>query len=94
MKRRSIVKIWETLRHTTQEHFEEPFQAAGYLSQKDRQYVTTYPDPMHALDPDSYFGSKVDGNVQLSGYIDALRENLSRDVEQTREVMDTHRSSK
>lgn len=73
-RRRSIVKIWETLRHTTQFDFEQPFTAAGFSSRKDRTYVTTFPDPMRALQDDLFFGSEVDGRVELSGYYDALRE--------------------
>ncbi|MEM7263130.1 MAG: hypothetical protein AAF488_14160, partial [Planctomycetota bacterium] len=65
VKRRSVVKVWEVLRHTTQSDFEQPFR--GYTPQS-REYTSTYPDPMDALHEDFFFGSTVDGRVELSGY--------------------------
>ncbi|MFQ5654302.1 MAG: hypothetical protein ACE5GW_06190, partial [Planctomycetota bacterium] len=76
-KRRTVVKVFEVLRHTTQADFEEPFQGAGLSSVENRQYVTTYPDPMEALHPDIFFGAKQDGRVELAGYVDALRQVMS-----------------
>lgn len=76
VKRRTIVQVWDVLRHTTQEHFEKPFRVGSFSSVQDRQYVTTYPDPMLALHPDLYHGSTEDGRVELAGYVDALRDLL------------------
>ncbi|MGE3963346.1 MAG: hypothetical protein AB7I09_04520 [Planctomycetota bacterium] len=75
-KRRSIVKVFEVLRHTTQADFERPFRAGSFNSANDRKYVTTYPDPMDALHDDLFYGSEVDGRVEISGYTDALRQEL------------------
>lgn len=76
-KRRSIVKVFEVLRHTTQADFEQPFRAGPFTSANDRKYVTSYPDPIDALHDDLYYGSTVDGRIELSGYTDALRQELS-----------------
>ncbi len=75
VKRRTVVKVWEVMRHTTQEDFETPFNY-GQQSSQNREYVTTYPDPISALHEDFFFGSNVDGRVELSGYSDALRQSL------------------
>lgn len=76
-KQRSIVKVFEVYHHTTQEQFEEPFRAVGRTSNARggaREYVTTWPDPMDALHPDFFTGSRQDGRVELSGAIDAVMQ--------------------
>lgn len=74
IKRRSIVKVFEVLRHTTQEDFEQPFRVGPFSSAISREFVSTFPDPMSALHRELYYGSREDGRVELAGYLDALRE--------------------
>ncbi len=73
-RRRSVVKVFDVYHHTTQEQFEQPFRAVSKTSSARggaREYVTTWPDPIDALHPDYYTGSRQDGRVELSGAIDA-----------------------
>ncbi len=72
-KRRSVIQVWETLRHTTQQHFEEPFESRGVTNISDRQGVMTFPDPIGALQEDCYFGSRIDGRVEIAGRFDVGR---------------------
>ncbi|MFN0059219.1 MAG: hypothetical protein ACKVX7_12230 [Planctomycetota bacterium] len=91
VKRYTVVKIWDTLRHTTQDDFETPFSSnAGRTSASDRQYVTTYPDPIDLLHENYFFGSRQDGRVELSGYADALLEGA--DVAARRATYDAQQS--
>ncbi|MGE4619864.1 MAG: hypothetical protein AAEJ04_08675, partial [Planctomycetota bacterium] len=76
-KRRSVVKVFDVYHHTTQEQFEQPFRALGRNSNARagaREYVTSWPDPMDALQPDFYVGSNQDGRIEMSGAIDALMQ--------------------
>ncbi len=75
-KRRSIVKVFDVLHHTTQRQFEQPYSELGTSSFRDREYVSTYPDPMDALEPDTYYGSIRDGRVELSGATDARLQSV------------------
>jgi len=75
-QRRSVVKVFEVLHHTTQRQFEQPFNEAGRTSFRDRENVTTYPDAMDALEPDYFHGSSRDGRIELSGSSDAERKAL------------------
>lgn len=78
-KKRTIVKVWETLRHTSQFDFEVPFNSGEFNSFTSREYVTSYPDPMDALHRDYYEGSLVDGRIELSGYADAILSKAEND---------------
>ncbi len=76
-KQRSVVKVFDVYHHTTQEQFEQPFRALGRTSNSRagaREYVTTWPDPMDALQPEFYVGSTQDGRVEISGAVDALMQ--------------------
>jgi len=75
-QRRSVVKVFEVLHHTTQRQFEQPFSEAGRTSFRDRENVSTYPDAMDALEPDYFHGSSRDGRIELSGASDAERKVL------------------
>ena len=78
VQQRSIVKVFEVLRHTTQAHFEQPFTSGGsFNSVSSRKYVTTYPDPMDLLHLELWQGSHQDGRVELIGRVDGMRQNLS-----------------
>ncbi len=76
LKRRTLVKVFETLRHTTQADFEEPFTSGSFTSVRNRKYTVTYPDPITALHPDLYYGSDEDGRVEIMGDVDAQRQNV------------------
>ena len=74
---RSIIKVFDVYHHTTQEQFEQPFRALGRTSNARagaREYVTTWPDPIDALQPDFYVGSTQDGRGEMSGAIDGLMQ--------------------
>ena len=78
-KRRTVVKIWDVLRHTTQADFEKPFRVGPYSNTRNdgsRIYVTTYPDALDALHHDAFYGSDEDGRIEVSGYTDGLRQVL------------------
>jgi len=68
---RSVVKVFDVYHHTTQEQFEQPFRAVQRTSVGARENVTTWPDPIDALQPEFYTGSEQDGRVEISGKIDA-----------------------
>lgn len=78
-KQRTLVKVWEILRHTTQFDFERPFQAGNRSSVSSRENIRTYPDPLDLLHRDHYYGSIVDGRVELAGYIDAELTDVAND---------------
>ncbi len=73
-QRRSVVKVFDVLHHTTQRQFEQPYNERGRSSFRDRQNVSTYPDAMDALEPDFFHGSRRDGRIELSGATDAKRQ--------------------
>lgn len=75
-RRRTVVQVFDVLRHTTQKDFERPFSGL-YTSGAEREYVRSYPDPMQALHPDLYQGSIQDGRVEIAGYADALIDQAS-----------------
>jgi len=85
-QRRSIVKVFDVLHHTTQRQFEQPFNDNGVSSFRDRQYVSSYPDAMDVLDPETYYGSNDDGRIELSGAIDG-------DLQQVRPELRTQQYS-
>ena len=68
---RSVVKVFDVYHHTTQEQFEQPFRAVQKTSVSSRENVTSWPDPIDALQPEFYTGSRQDGRVEISGKIDA-----------------------
>ncbi|MEM7167092.1 MAG: hypothetical protein AAF581_16640 [Planctomycetota bacterium] len=74
-RRRTIVQVFDVVRHTTQRDFERPFSGL-YTSVAEREFVSTYPDPMLALHPDIFQGSLQDGRVEVAGYADALRDQV------------------
>ncbi|MCI0651044.1 MAG: hypothetical protein L0Z55_04095 [Planctomycetes bacterium] len=76
VKQRTVVKVWEVLRHTTQQDFEQPFASGAFNSVNHRQYVSTFPDPMELLHRDIFLGSSLDGYVTIAGRIDAERQVL------------------
>jgi hypothetical protein len=68
---RSVVKVFDVYHHTTQEQFEQPFRAVQKSSLASRENITTWPDPIDALQPEFYTGSDKDGRVEITGKIDA-----------------------
>jgi hypothetical protein len=85
-KRRSVVRIFDTIQHTTQRQFERPFNEGGLASFRDREYVTSYPDSMDALEPDIFFGSQDDGRIELSGATDARLQAVRPELRQNQFV--------
>ena len=75
-KRRSVVRIFDVIQHTTQQQFERPFNDNGLSNFRDREYVSTYPDAMDALEPNIFHGSQTDGRVELSGATDARLQSV------------------
>ncbi|HNS00636.1 MAG TPA: hypothetical protein PKX48_15025 [Planctomycetota bacterium] len=85
-KARAIVKVFETLQHTTQYDFEKQFYTGRYSSRRGqtngRRYVMTHPQPVIAATDYITSGSAVDGSVQLMGHMDAQKvvmQSSSRD---------------
>ena len=79
-KRRSVVRVFDVLHHTTQRQFEQPFNEDGGSSVRDREFVSTFPDPMDALEPDFYPGSIFDGRIELSGSTDARLQGVRAEL--------------
>ena len=72
-KTRTVVKVFDVLRHTNQYHFERTFSSQGRSSAADRKYVVTWPEPMAALTELYTAGSLRDGRVELAGLLDGER---------------------
>ncbi len=70
---RTVVKIFDVLRHTNQFQFERTFQTGARSSKSDRKYVVTWPDPMAALTELVSGGSLRDGRVEVAGLLDGRR---------------------
>src|SRR5690606_25353508 len=70
---RTVVQVFDVLRHTNQKHFEKTFQVSGRSSREDRKYVVTWPEPMAALTELYSQGSVRDGRVELAGQLDGQR---------------------
>jgi hypothetical protein len=71
-KTRSIVKVFNVLRHTNQLHFAKTFSVGSRSSANDRKNVVTWPDATAALTELVSLGSKRDGRVELVGLLDGL----------------------
>lgn len=72
-KMRSVVKVFDVLRHTNQFHFEKTFRAGSFSSRNDRRNVVTWPEPFVALTDAVTAGSIRDGRVELAGMQDSVR---------------------
>ncbi|HVR76328.1 MAG TPA: hypothetical protein VMT52_18510 [Planctomycetota bacterium] len=72
-KTRTVVKLFDVLRHTNQFHFEKTFVSRARSSANDRKFVVTWPDPMAALTELVSGGSQRDGRVELAGLLDGRR---------------------
>jgi hypothetical protein len=70
---RSIVQVYNVLRHTNQYQFEKTFVAGSRSSKNDRKYIVTWPDPMAALTELISGGSLRDGRVEIAGLLDGRR---------------------
>ena len=70
---RTVVQVYDVLRHTNQYHFERTFNTNSRSSKADRKYVVTWPDPMAALTELVSSGSLRDGRVELAGLLDGRR---------------------
>jgi hypothetical protein len=70
---RTVVQVFDVLRHTSQFHFERTFVQGARSSKNDRRYVVTWPEPMAALTELYGQGSRRDGRVELAGQLDGLR---------------------
>jgi len=79
-KVRTVVKVFDILRHTNQYHFEKVFQSdVTSISSKDnRKYVVTWPEPIEALTELYTLGSLRDGRVELAGLLDGQRKLVQR----------------
>ena len=73
-KIRTVVKIFEVLRHTNQFHFEKTFDVGARSSKSDRKFIQTWPEPMNALTELYTQGTRRDGRVELAGLLDARRQ--------------------
>jgi hypothetical protein len=76
-KVRTIVKVFDVLRHTNQFHFEKTFNVGARASKNDRKFVQTWPEPMNALTDLYSQGSLRDGRVELAGLLDAQRQQVA-----------------
>ncbi len=70
---RTVVKVFDVLRHTNQFHFERTFITNDRSSRNNRRNVVTFPDPTAALTDAVTSGSLRDGFVTLSNFNDARR---------------------
>jgi hypothetical protein len=75
-KVRTIVQVYDVLRHTSQFHFEKTFNVGARSSQNDRKFVVTWPEPMNALTELYTQGSRRDGRIELAGLNDAQRQQV------------------
>ena len=73
-KIRTVVKVFDVLRHTNQFHFQKTFNIGARSSKNDRKFVQTWPEPMNALTELYSQGSARDGRVELAGLLDARRQ--------------------
>ena len=76
-KIRTIVKVFDVLRHTSQFHFEKSFRAGAYTSSNDRKFVQSWPEPMNALTELYTQGSRRDGRIELAGLLDGRRQQTA-----------------
>lgn len=78
-KIRTVVKVFDVLRHTNQFHFEKSFktQSGAFSSVDDRKFVQTWPEPMNALTELYTQGSRRDGRVELAGLLDGRRQQTA-----------------
>ncbi len=76
-KVRTVVKVFDVLRHTNQFHFEKSFRARGLTSANDRKFVQTWPEPMNALTELYTQGSRRDGRIELAGLLDGRRQQTA-----------------
>jgi len=76
-KVRTIVKVFDVLRHTSQQHFERTFNVGARSSKNDRKFIQTWPEPMNALTELYTEGSPRDGRVELAGLLDAQRQQVN-----------------
>ncbi|MEE3198409.1 MAG: hypothetical protein VX254_00130 [Planctomycetota bacterium] len=76
-KIRTVVKVFDVLRHTNQFHFEKSFRARGLTSTNDRKFVQTWPEPMNALTELYTQGSRRDGRIELAGLLDGRRQQTA-----------------
>jgi hypothetical protein len=74
-KMRTIVQIYDNLRHTSQFHFEKTFNSGSRSSAANRRYTVTWPEPMEALTELYSQGSRRDGRIELAGLLDGIRKN-------------------
>ena len=75
-KTRTVVKVFDLLRHTTQLDFEKTFVSGSRSSKNDRKFVVTWPEPMAALTELVTSGTVRDGRVELAGLLDGNRLQL------------------
>ncbi|MBN1442473.1 MAG: hypothetical protein JXA90_07170 [Planctomycetes bacterium] len=75
-KMRTVVKVYDVLRHTSQYHFEKTFSIGSRTSASNRRNVVTWPEPVEALTELYTRGSLRDGRVELAGLLDAQRFNV------------------
>jgi hypothetical protein len=75
-KTRTVVKVFDLLRHTTQLDFEKTFASSSRTSKGDRKFVVTWPEPMGALTELVTSGTIRDGRVELAGLLDGQRLEL------------------
>jgi len=76
-KVRTVVKVFDVLRHTNQLHFEKTFNVGARASKNDRKFVQTWPEPMNALTDLYSQGSLRDGRIELAGLLDAQRQQVA-----------------
>ena len=70
---RTVVQIFDVLRHTSQFHFEQTFRTGVASSANNRKFVQTWPEPMEALTELVSSGTTRDGRVELAGLLDGRR---------------------
>ncbi|MBN1419921.1 MAG: hypothetical protein JXP34_14165 [Planctomycetes bacterium] len=79
-KVRSVVKIYDVLRHTTQEQFEKPFREGQYSSEMGKPFgrtgILSYPMPMVGLTEYATTGSGGDGYLMLAGMVDEQKMRM------------------
>ncbi|MBI4606111.1 MAG: hypothetical protein HY721_29445 [Planctomycetes bacterium] len=72
-KTRTVVKVFDVLRHTSQFHFGRTFASYTRTSANDRKFVVTWPEPLAALTEIWSTGSFRDGRIELAGLLDGRR---------------------
>ena len=75
-KMRTVVQVYDVLRHTNQYHFAKTFNSQSLSSRGNRRNIVLWPEPLEAITEFISLGAKEDGRIELSGLKDGLRMEM------------------